>query len=72
VRIGGNSTGSGPASQAASGQGNRIVTNSGYGVYAVGACNGSVVQGNTIVANSQGNVDITHARGITYIPKAGS
>ncbi len=44
------------------------MANTGYGLYAVGACNGSVVQGNTIVANSQGNVNITHARGIKYIP----
>ncbi len=65
--IGGNSSGAG--SQAASGQGNQIVVNRGYGLYALGACNGSVVQGNTIAANAQGNVNLTRSRGITYIPK---
>jgi hypothetical protein len=68
VRIGGNSTGVGSSNTAAFGQGNRIVANIGYGLYAAGACNGSVVQGNTILANSQGNVNITRARGITYVP----
>src|SRR5579883_717775 len=62
VTIGGNSSGTG--SQAVGGQGNRIVTNRGYGLYARGACNGSVVQGNTIVANAQGNVNLTNSRGI--------
>ena len=50
VTIGGNSSGVG--SLAVGGQGNRIVTNRGYGLSARGACNGSVVQGNTIVANA--------------------
>jgi parallel beta-helix repeat protein len=64
--IGGNSPGAG--SQAAAGQGNRIVINQGYGLYALGRCSGSLVQGNTIAANTQGNVNLTHSRGITYIP----
>lgn len=68
--IGGTNTGSG--SQLAAGQGNRIVVNQGYGLYARGACNGSVVQDNTIAANAQGNVNITNAHGITYIPKSAS
>ena len=63
VTIGGNSSGAG--SRTVGGQGNRIVTNRGYGLYARGACNGSVVQGNTIVANAQGNVNLTNSRGIT-------
>src|SRR5262249_1530603 len=49
--IGGNTSGAG--SQVAAGPGNRIVTNQGYGLYARGGCNGSVVQGNTIAANGQ-------------------
>jgi parallel beta-helix repeat protein len=69
VTIGGNS--SGGSSQVVAGPGNRIVVNQGYGLYARGDCNGSVVQGNTIAANAQGNVNLTNSRGITYIPKAG-
>ena len=64
--IGGNHTGGG--SQLAAGQGNRIIINQGYGLYALGGCNGSIVQGNTISANGQGNVNLTNSRGITYIP----
>jgi hypothetical protein len=67
TNIGGNNPG--PGSQATAGQGNQIVVNRGYGLYALGACNGSVVQGNTIAANAQGNVNLTHSRGITYVPK---
>lgn len=51
------------------GSGNGIVANRNYGLYALGGCNGSVVQGNVIVANAQGNVNLTQSRGITYIPK---
>ena len=51
------------------GSGNGIVANRSYGLYALGGCNGSVVQGNVIVANAQGNVNLTQSRGITYIPK---
>ncbi len=65
--IGGNSSGAG--SQTVAVPGNQIVTNQGYGLYALGACNGSVVQGNTIAANAMGDVDLTRSRGITYIPK---
>jgi hypothetical protein len=70
VTIGGDSSGSG--SQAVASPGNRIVTNQGYGLYARGGCNGSVVQGNTIAANGQGNVNLSDSRGITYIPKTGN
>jgi hypothetical protein len=68
--IGGNSSGGG-SSQAVAGPGNRIVVNQGYGLYAVGGCNGSVVQRNTIALNAKGNVDLTNSRGITYIPSTG-
>jgi trimeric autotransporter adhesin len=51
-----------------SGDGNQIVTNQGFGVYATGLCSGSVVQGNVIVANTKGNVNLTNSRGVTYIP----
>ena len=51
-----------------SGAGNGIVGNQGYGLYAYGVCSGSVVQGNMIAANAQGNVNLTKSRGITYIP----
>ncbi len=65
VTIGGNSSTSG--SQIVPTQGNKIITNRGYGLYARGKCNGSVVQGNTIAANAQGNVNLSQSRGITYI-----
>jgi hypothetical protein len=48
--------------------GNRIVGNQSYGLYAYGVCSGSVVQENAIVANAQGNVNLTKSQGITYIP----
>ena len=54
VTIGGSSPGSG----------NQIVGNQGYGLYALGLCNGSVVQGNQIVANAKGNVNLTKSGGI--------
>lgn len=38
----------------ASGAGNQIVTNQGYGVEASGVCTGSVVQGNAIVTDARG------------------
>ena len=48
--------------------GNQITGSNGYGLYAQGGCSGSVVQGNVIVANSKGNVNLSSSRGITYIP----
>ncbi len=49
--------------------GNGIVANQGYGLEALGACSGSVVQGNVIVANAQGNVNLTKSRGLrTFRP----
>ncbi len=59
------------SSQALTGQGNKILINQGYGLYALGNCDGTVVQGNTIAANAQGNVNLTRSRGIRYIPRAG-
>ena len=47
---------------------NGIFANRGYGLAAVGACYGSVIQKNLIVANSQGNVSLTKSHGITYRP----
>ena len=52
----------------ATGAGNLITMNLSYGVYAFGVCTGSVVQGNVILANAQGNVNLTNSHGITYIP----
>ena len=66
LTIGGNSSGDG--NQVVGNQGNQIVGNQGYGLYALGVCTGSLVQGNVIAANTQGNVDLTRSRGITYIP----
>jgi hypothetical protein len=50
------------------GVGNGIVANQGYGLYAFGICDGSLVQANVIVANAAGNVNLTRSRGIVYIP----
>jgi len=47
---------------------NTIVTNAQYGVYAVGNCTGTAVVKNVVKANKPGNVNITSATGITYIP----
>ncbi len=52
----------------ASGTGNEIVTNEGFGLQALGVCTGTVVQSNMITANSEGNVNITKSRGVTYMP----
>jgi hypothetical protein len=52
----------------ASGTGNEIVTNEGFGREAAGVCTGTVVQSNMIAANSEGNVNLTKSRGVTYMP----
>lgn len=52
----------------ASGAGNQIVSNNGYGVEATGVCSGTLVASNVIAANSQGSVNLTESRGIRYIP----
>ena len=51
-----------------SGAANQIVSNEGFGLLATGVCTGTVVQSNAIAANSEGNVNISKSRGITYIP----
>jgi trimeric autotransporter adhesin len=53
---------------AAAGAGNAITGNFGVGLYAFGPSTGTLVQGNTIVANTAGNVDLSKSRGITFIP----
>src|SRR5262249_27205881 len=45
-----------------------LVPNRRLGLDAVGDCTGSVVQGNKIAGNSLGDVNITHASGVTYLP----
>ena len=47
--------------------GNTISSNV-TGIYANGACTGTVINGNTVVTNSTTNVDISTATGITYTP----
>jgi hypothetical protein len=50
------------------GEGNQIANNQNDGLSAFGVCNGSVVQGNTIVLNKAGNVNLTNSVGVKYIP----
>lgn len=47
---------------------NEIVTSVGYGLLASGDCSGTSVIRNTILENGLGNVDLTAATGITYLP----
>jgi hypothetical protein len=49
--------------------GNSIDHNQAYGVLATGVCDGSIIQNSVIVTNGLGNVNLSRARGITYIPK---
>jgi hypothetical protein len=51
------------------GEGNQIVGNQGYGLVALGVCDGALVQANVIAANTQGNVNLTNSRGVIYIPE---
>jgi trimeric autotransporter adhesin len=48
------------------GSGNQIVSNLGYGLEAIGTSTASVVQGNVIEANAEGNVNLSKASGIVY------
>jgi hypothetical protein len=48
--------------------GNQILFNHGFGVYALGACDGTVVRANVIAANALGNVNLTKSVGIVFIP----
>jgi hypothetical protein len=50
------------------GTGNTIVTSAGYGLMAVGPCNRTRVIRNLIAGNALGNVDVSSATGITYLP----
>jgi hypothetical protein len=47
---------------------NTIVTSAGYGLLAVGDCNRTRVIRNLIGENTLGNVDLSSATGITYVP----
>ena len=49
-------------------EGTQVIASDGYGLYATGLCTGSLVMQNTIVKNSEGNVNLSNSRGITYIP----
>jgi hypothetical protein len=46
--------------------GNNILNNGGYGLRATGNATGSTVQGNTIVANAEGDVNLDGSAGIDY------
>jgi trimeric autotransporter adhesin len=50
------------------GTGNIVTGNLAYGLIAYGLNTGTVVRGNVIAYNVQGNVDLTQSRGIIYIP----
>ena len=47
---------------------NEIVTSVGYGLLASGACSGTSVIRNTILENGQGNVNLSAATGLIYVP----
>jgi hypothetical protein len=47
------------------GAGNQIIDNQGYGLKASGKSSGTVVQGNLIEGNTEGNVNVSQPRGIT-------
>ena len=47
---------------------NTIVTSTGYGLTAIGACGGTRVIRNVIRNNLQGNVDLSRSTGIIYVP----
>jgi hypothetical protein len=49
-------------------KGNTVLKNDGYGLLAFGACYRSLVQGNLILNNTRGNVNVSKAKGLTYIP----
>jgi parallel beta-helix repeat protein len=52
---------------AASGAGNLIAANGGYGITAGGTCTGSLIQGNTITGNAFGTVNVRKAKGIRVV-----
>jgi hypothetical protein len=42
--------------------------NQGWGLYAQGDCNGTLVQGALISDNARGDVDLSKSKGVTYNP----
>ncbi|WP_169974063.1 right-handed parallel beta-helix repeat-containing protein [Tautonia rosea] len=48
--------------------GNDIEENTGFGLFAAGDVRGTVVQGNTIAGNDEGEIDVSDARGIIIEP----
>ena len=54
------------------GSGNRVFSNRGFGLLATGVGTGSLIQGNVILLNTQGDVDLSNSRGYTYIPRDAS
>ena len=66
-----NSLGNGVTIQSSKGNavlGNEISKSLGYGVFASGNCFGTVVGANTFMSNAKGNVDLTNAVGVEFIP----
>lgn len=51
-----------------SGEGNAIVTSTGYGVLALGNCARTKLIRNTITQNRAGNVNLSGSSGIVYVP----
>ena len=51
----------------ATGAGNIIDSNGGFGVIASGKCTGSLVQGNLITGNALGTVNVRNAKGIRVV-----
>lgn len=49
-------------------RGVEIVANQGYGLFAIGDCFGTVVRDSPIRRNGAGNVNISRAKGIIYVP----
>ncbi|MBT6642042.1 MAG: right-handed parallel beta-helix repeat-containing protein [Planctomycetaceae bacterium] len=47
--------------------GNRIITNSMFGLYAAGDCTGTTIVSNVFFANGDGDIDLSQADGITFI-----
>ena len=52
---------------AATGAGNLIASNGGYGITAGGTCTGSLIQGNVITGNALGTVNVRNAKGIRVV-----
>lgn len=48
--------------------GNEVANNLGFGLFAASLCSGTVVKANTITSNAKGNVNLTNASGIVFIP----